>query len=232
MANETQRIQKTYQEYRESAAAQSRWSIANPGNRWIEEERARRVAALWAAPRSPAAGERRVLEIGCGAGGVLGGLIPLGARPENLYGVDLVPERIAAAQVAYPRIHFQAGNAEQLEFAPGMFDWVLVFTVFSSILDPQMARNVAGEVRRVLKPGGVVLWYDFRYNNPQNPNVRGMKLGRIRELFPDFALELRSITLLPPLSRRLNGLLPVLYPVLSWLPPLRTHYLGLMTRTK
>jgi len=232
MANETQRIQKTYQEYRDSAATQSRWSTANPGNRWIEDERARAVAALWQAQRLPVAAERRVLEIGCGRGGVLSGFLPLGARPENLAGVDLLADRIADARQSYPLIHFQCGNAEHLEFESERFDWVVVFTVFSSILDAQMAQNVAAEVRRVLKPGGVVLWYDFRYNNPQNANVRGMSKSRIRELFPDFAVQLRSMTVLPPLSRRLDGLLPALYPVLSLLPPLRTHYLGLLTRTK
>jgi hypothetical protein len=103
-------------------------------------------------------------------------------------------------------------------------DMVLLFTVFSSILDHRMAENVATEVRRVLKPGGAVLWYDFRYDNPSNPHTRGMTKRHIRRLFPGFTLNLRTITSLPPLARRLGRATSWLYPVLAAGPFLRTHY--------
>jgi len=93
-----------------------------------------------------------------------------------------------------------------------------------------MAGCVLTEVRRVLMPGGTVLWYDFRYNNPWNPHVRGMTKRHIRQFFPGFEMHLRTITLLPPLARRLGRLTPVLYPLLAAIPPLRTHYLGLLLR--
>lgn len=75
-----------------------------------------------------------------------------------------------------------------------------------------------------------MIWYHFRYNNPTNPNVRGMTKRLIRRFFPDFRMKLHSITLLPPLARRLGRLTPVLYPVLAAIPPLRTHYLGVLIR--
>jgi hypothetical protein len=103
-----------------------------------------------------------------------------------------------------------------------------------------MAHNVAKEVCRVLKdpdlesrkPGGVVLWYDFRYNNPWNPHTRRMTRQYIRQFFPDFKLRLRAITLLPPVARRLGDLTPLLYPLLAFVPFLRTHYLGLLVKSK
>jgi hypothetical protein len=91
-----------------------------------------------------------------------------------------------------------------------------------------MARNVAREVSRVLKPGGAIVWYDFIYNNPRNPHVRGMKRSDLLNLFPEFQFGLHKITLLPPLSRRLGPLTSVLYPALAAIPWLRTHYLGLL----
>ena len=86
-------------------------------------------------------------------------------------------------------------------------------------------------MRRVLKPGESVLWYDFMYNNPNNPNVRGIKKHEIEDLFPGFFCMLKRITLAPPIARRIpESILPVLYPILSAFPFLRTHYLGLLTK--
>lgn len=169
-----------------------------------------------------------MLDIGCGHGGVLASLVDLGAPACNLYGIDLLPDRIEAARRAYPDICFACGNAEHLDFPDAYFDLVLLFTVFSSILDDGMAHNVAREACRVLKPGGAVLWYDFRYNNPWNPRVRGITRQQIHQLFPGLEMHLCTITLMPPLARRLGRLTPVLYPLLAAIPPLRTHYLGLL----
>ena len=47
-----------------------------------------------------------------------------------------------------------------------------------------------------------MLWYDFAYNNPRNPNVRGFyRVARSTALFPTPASTAR-ITLAPPLGRR------------------------------
>ena len=146
-------------------------------------------------------------------------------------GVDLIAGRIRAAQRNYPDLAFHLANAESLPATARSFDLVLVFTVFTSILDPRMAANICGEIDRVLAPGGGVLWYDFRIHNPWNRNVRGFNRARIRGLFPGYRHSLRSITLLPPLARRLGRFTPLLYCRLSAWPFLRTHYLGLLTKS-
>jgi len=227
---EIQRLVEVYRSYGESRAIQGRWDDGNPGNRAILRERQRAVRS-WLAAHSmvPLAG-RQILEVGCGSGRVLAGLLELGARPENLHGVDLLPERIAVARQHHPDIDFQLANAEELGFADAQFDLVLLFTVFSSILDDAMAHNIAREVIRVLKPGGAVVWYDLRYDNPRNPNVRGMPATAVRALFPGFDLHIHTVTLLPPLARRLGRATPVLYPALALIPALRTHYLGLLVK--
>ena len=228
--HEVQRLKQVYNVYRESQAIQAQWDESNLGNHAILRERQRAIRSLLSTHGFLPLTSCRVLEVGCGSGKVLASLLELGARPENLYGMDLLPERIAEAQKHYPDLQFQCANAEQLEFPNAHFDLVLLFTVFSSILDGQMACNVAHEVSRVLRPGGAVLWYDFRYNNPRNPNVRGMTKRHIETLFPDFHMRLRTITVLPLLARRLGRLTSVLYPVLAAIPPLRTHYLGLLVK--
>jgi SAM-dependent methyltransferase len=173
-------------------------------------------------------GERRILDVGCGTGRLIGTLLELGARPDRLVGIDLVADHIEIARRSYPDVSLICGDAEDLEVPPGSFDVVVASTVFTSILDDATALNLAGAMRRALKPGGSVLWYDFRYANPGNPNTRAMPKRRIRRLFPDFGLDLRSTTLLPPLARRLGRLAPLLYGPLAAVTPLRTHYVGLL----
>ena len=227
---ESERIQRIYRTYMESV--RSRWNPENPGNQAIAAERRRRMAALLRrCGLFPGAGSQ-VLEVGCGSGNILGGLLSWGVPAENLYGIDLLPERIAAAREAYPGIHFAAANAEQMGFQDGMFDLVLVVTVFSSILEEEMRTRVAREIDRVLKPGGAVVWYDFRYNNPANPHVRGVKKRQIQQLFPTCRVRLETLTVLPALARRLGKLTPLLYPLLSWIPFLRTHALGVLAKPK
>lgn len=223
-------ITRTYQSY--TAKRIRAWDISNPGDSRILAERERKLKDLLKRERLLPLSGKRILDIGCGYGHVLAQLEKWEAQRDHLYGIDLLPDRIEAARRAYPGIHFTCGNAEHLDFPDAHFDLVLLFTVFSSILDDGMAHNVAGEVRRVLKPGGAALWYDFRYNNPWNPHTLGMTKQLIRQFFPDFELHLRTITLLPPLARRLGRLTPVLYPLLAAIPPMRTHYLGLLVKPR
>lgn len=225
---EVARITQVYNQYREDGRFQAQWSEHNPGNQAILAERRQTMAQVLQTHGLLPLTSHRILEVGCGSGNVLASLQTWGATAENLYGIDLLPDRIAAAQQKYPNLNFRCANAEQLPFPNNYFDLILVFTVFSSILDAQMSSHVAAATMRVLAPHGAILWYDFRYNNPRNPHVHGMRRHDIARLFPKLQQELTAVTLLPPLARRLGRLTPLLYPLLRIVPALRTHYLGLL----
>jgi len=223
---EIERLQSVYREYMPRVAA--RWSPENRGNQAILAELERRVSRMLSGSGLVPLGERRVLDVGCGHGHFLGLLQSLGARASNLHGVDLLAERIAYARSHHPGIRFSVGNAGELAYPDHFFDLVLLFSVLTSILDPEMRKRVAAEVTRVLKPGGAILWYDFRFDDPWNPNVRGVRRTEIATYFPDCRRRLQSVTLLPPLARRLGPFTSVLYPLLARVPTLRTHNLGLL----
>jgi SAM-dependent methyltransferase len=227
--HEVERIASVYRGYAREGAAGGRWSPANPGNRAIVAERLDGLRALFATGPTPL--ERaRVLEVGCGNGDVLASLVDLGARPERLCGVDLLPDLVADARARHHDLRFEHGNAEALAFPDAAFDYVLLFTVLTSILDEEMARRLAHEVDRVLAPGGAVVWYDFRVDNPRNRHVRGVGRAGIAALFPGYVCHLRSVTVLPPLARRLGRATRWAYPILARLPALRTHWLGLLRK--
>ena len=73
--------------------------------------------------------------------------------------------------------------------------------------------------------GGGVLWYDFIYNNPSNPDVRGVPVKLVRELFPAGKMIVRRVTLAPPISRRVTRIHPSFYTIFNFFPFLRTHVL-------
>jgi SAM-dependent methyltransferase len=225
--SETERIARAYRELEEHSG---RWDQRNTGNQAILAERRKLTARVLERQGWVPLGDRHVLEVGSGRGGELAWLRELGAAPKNLAGIDLLPDRVADASRQFPDFEFRTGNAEHLPYADESFDLVLAITVFSSIFEASMAANVAREIVRVLRPGGGLLWYDFRYNSPSNRNVRGVSEARVRELFPSLQGDLAGLTLLPPVARRLGPLASFAYPALAWIPPLRSHLLGVLLK--
>lgn len=164
--------------------------------------------------------EARVLDVGCGSGMQLRRCIEYGGRPERLTGIDLLPNRIEAARALHPGITWLVGSAHELPFAPASFDVVLCSTVLSSVLDAALRRQIAAEMLRVVTPSGVIVIHDFVYANPRNPQVRGVPLRELRQLFAGpgtgNVLRARRVVLAPPISRRLA-------PRAFWLAELLEH---------
>lgn len=221
------RLQDVYAGYDTSPAVRRRWSGDNVGNLRMLGERNRALAQMLASRTGRPLRESIVLDAGSGWGHALAWLAGLGVPTANMTGVDLMANRVTSAQAAYEGITFIQGDMATFDRPDKTFDLVICSTLFSSIRDAATAVKVAANVRRILRDDGAVVWYDIRYPNPWNRNVMSMRRSRIRRLFPDLSLRLRSITLVPQVSRRL-GRAVGLYPVLAAVPPLRTHLAGLL----
>jgi ubiquinone/menaquinone biosynthesis C-methylase UbiE len=173
---------------------------------------------------------QHIADIGCGAGTWLLEFMQWGADAKALCGIDLCADRIATARQRIPHADFRIGSATNLPWANASFDLVSQFTVFTSILDPSLKQAVADEMLRVLKPGGSILWFDFRVNNPGNDQVRGVGAREIRSLFKGCDIQLTSELLAPPLSRCVAHWCRPLASALKAVPFLRTHYVGLIRK--
>ena len=90
-----------------------------------------------------------------------------------------------------------------------------------------MRRAVAREMARVLRPGGVVVSYDFRVARDRR-NTRPLRAAELIALFPGFTVDARRVTLIPPLARALAGRSWMLCELLEAIPLLRTHELVLL----
>lgn len=168
-----------------------------------------------------------VLEVGCGHGDNLLELLQLGFSADRLQGNELLPERATAARTRLPAATaLHAGDAMRLPLADGSLDIVYQSTVFSSILDAAFQRQLAQRMWQWLRPGGAVLWYDFTFNNPRNPDVRGVPMAQVQALFPQGRIHSRRVTLAPPLARAVVRLHPAAWRVFNAVPLLRTHRLA------
>lgn len=169
----------------------------------------------------------RLAEVGCGNGSNLLDLLRFGFAPEHLTGLELLPELAAAARDHLPTsLRIVEGDASVAPLAPNSQHLVLASTVFSSLLDDAFQQRLADAMWHWLRPGGAVVWYDFTWDNPHNPDVRGVPLARVRQLFPQGRLQHRRLTLAPPLARALARVHPALLPLFDAVPLLRTHVLA------
>jgi ubiquinone/menaquinone biosynthesis C-methylase UbiE len=217
--------------YAQREATAQRYSHFEPGNLLRLQELERRLLRLIAAAAKEELGSKTILEIGCGTGQWLRQFIQWGAKPDNIVGVDLLPERIAIARWLCPSgVHLECREASKLDFGDGSFDIVFQSTVFSSILDPDMKDALAGEMLRVLRQDGAIFWYDFFINNPWNPDVRGVGKRELQVLFPGCRVRCERITLAPPLGRLLGRLSRSAYGLASTLRFGCTHYLALIEK--
>jgi SAM-dependent methyltransferase len=214
------------QRYARRGAA-DRYSLLNPDVWHTVQERQRAMLRLFVRLGWTDLTVRRVLEVGCGTGGNLLELLRLGFTPRNLAGIELLPDRFAQAMQTLPAgVILMQGDASLVKLPDESEDIVLQSTVFSSLLDAPFQWRLAQTMWRWVRPGGGVLWYDFTVDNPRNPDVRGVSVARIRELFPEGRLSVQRLTLAPPIARVVCRVHPALYTVFNALPVLRTHVLA------
>jgi ubiquinone/menaquinone biosynthesis C-methylase UbiE len=103
---------------------------------------------------------RRILDVGCGTGYLLGRLAARAARAEVLAGIDAAPAMIevARAAAADDRLRFVVGTAERLPWPAASFDLVVSTTSFDHWADQQAG---LAECARVLAPGGHLVLADL-----------------------------------------------------------------------
>ena len=115
-----------------------------------------------------------ILDVGCGAGLDVEWWMQQGWPAERLAGIDLVEDRILTARARSPGVDLRLGDGRSLPFADDAFDVATAATVFSSILRHESRRALFAEIVRIIRPGGLVVIYDFVIRKPGNKDVVAM----------------------------------------------------------
>ena len=113
----------------------------------------------------------RALDLACGTGDIAFGLAERGAR---VTGLDLTVRMLQLANAKMPErppVAFLAGDMMTLPFADARFDLV---TAGYGLRNVPTLEPAIFEIRRVLRPGGLLLSLDF--NRPHNPAKRAIYL--------------------------------------------------------
>jgi SAM-dependent methyltransferase len=141
---------------------------------WSQAVLARRTGAAAALLAPQLRAGMRLIDCGCGPGSITADLARAVA-PGAAIGIDLRKEallhaRTLAREREIANVAFQAASVYQLPYADGSFDAAFSCAVLQHLSAPLLALK---EMRRVLKPGGVIGIVDgsstvtFRY--PTNP---------------------------------------------------------------
>jgi SAM-dependent methyltransferase len=235
--NETERIRAEYAR-RERRLPTDHYSVFRPHVLFAHQQKTRLLLRRLVDEGLTPLDGRTILDVGCGEGQQLLDFVSWGARRADLAGIDLIQMRVTRARERVGGGNadgeggpdLRVGDASRLPWRDATFDIVHQSTVFTSIIDRGMKSNVASEILRVLKPGGVLIWYDFLLNNPKNPAVRGIGAREIRALFPGCSVRLRRVTLAPPIARRLVPVSWAASLLLETLVILNTHYLAIIRK--
>lgn len=223
--DEAARIREVYAERRAGEAHSERYSPLDPSNLYLLQRLEAAIIALLRDEGIRSLAGLRILDIGCGSGFWLRRFASYGAATAGLAGIDLHEAAIDEGRSLAPGIDLRTGDAAALPWADGSFDIVTQFTVFSSVLDAKRRQAMAAEMRRVLAPGGIVVWYDMTLN-PTNRDVTGLGRNDVRALFPGARIRFRKETLAPPLGRLVAPRSALAARLLEAVPLLRTHLLA------
>jgi ubiquinone/menaquinone biosynthesis C-methylase UbiE len=230
--DELDRIRAEYARRAQDPSLRGRYSLFRADAQFAVQSRERAILKMLSQAGFEPLSDLDLLEVGCGEGGVMLDLLRWGADARRLHGCDLLPERVTTARRRLPgSTTLVAADGGALPYPANRFDLLFQFTVFTSILDPDLRQRVAQEMWRVLRPGGAVVWYDFRIQG-RNPAVRAIHPREVQVLFPLGEFTARRVTLAPPITRRLAARAWMACELLGCIPWLRSHDLMLVRKTE
>ena len=149
---------KTYQQ-----VVQDSISFSGLEHDFFLTAKVRRLQALFA--QHFGAARPSLADIGCGVGKLHPLLAPI---CDGIAGSDPSGDCLAEARLANPAVHYTQSEGQVLPWPDASFDAALAVCVFHHVVPDERAALV-GEMRRIVKPGGLVVVIE---HNPWNPLTR------------------------------------------------------------
>lgn len=107
--------------------------------------------------------DAHIADIGCGYGRTMAGLYGMGYR--SLVGFDISSGMIERGRAQFPFLDLRVMEEGRIDLADGSADAVILFAVLTCISGDADQERLISEIRRVLKPGGILYVNDFLLNS-------------------------------------------------------------------
>ena len=119
----------------------------------------------------------RLLDLGCGSGGMIEYFISKGFLSKNITGLDFSKTRIAKAQTTYPEVNFMRGDALCLDLEEKDFNLITTFDLFSHFTTKEQIILGLNNVYKHLNDNGLFLWYDIYAEDHFSPSANADSWG-------------------------------------------------------
>ncbi|MDD4849818.1 MAG: class I SAM-dependent methyltransferase [Gemmiger sp.] len=108
-----------------------------------------------------------ILDVGCGYGRTLAQLYQMGYH--TVVGMDFAQGMIARGKAQYPYLDLRVSTAAEIALPDASADAVILFAVLTCIREDAAQKKLIQEIKRVLKPQGILYVNDFLLNtDPRN----------------------------------------------------------------
>ena len=168
-----------------------------------------------------------IVDVGCGYGRTLNELSLLGYT--GLMGFDFSEGMIERGRKLFPQLELKVKTDDPIDLPDSSADAVILFAVLTCIADNAEQEKLIAEIRRILKPDGVLYVNDFLLNKdernlnryrqfeerfgcygvfelPEGAIVRHHSEERIKELLKDFSMkEYEHLTFTTMNGNKSNG---------------------------
>lgn len=119
-------------------------------------------AINWELINSELSKDAKILDFGCGYGRLLNELAANGYN--ETIGIDIAPKMIERGKYETPELNLNTFDGKNIPFKDNSFDAVIVFAVLTSIPKDEDQLEILNEIKRVLKPNGLLYVSDLLIN--------------------------------------------------------------------
>ena len=127
-----------------------------------------------------------ILDVGCGYGRTLDELYQNGYR--NLIGIDFSSGMIERGKQQFPYLDLRVKNDAKIDLPDASVDAVILFAVLTCIRMNEEQEQLLSEIKRVLKPQGILYVNDFLLNTDARNLSRYEKFKEVYGVYGVFEL--------------------------------------------
>ena len=111
-----------------------------------------------------------ILDFGCGYGRLINELITQGYQ--DVKGIDISEKMIERGLTENPELNLATFDGKRIPYEENSFDAILVFAVLTSIPQDKDQLDILTEIKRVLKPNGLLYISDLLINTDERNIAR------------------------------------------------------------